>query len=859
MYEKIIGTLDGKRIEAKVVKKSIADLKDHVEEMHESDEWLNSTLENYQQRMAELEDVIDSQRKQYDVLRASIDEHRQQLGLKLTEIGKYEAEKSQYDRQLARREAMIKETSRRHKMRGYEVELDDALIKDFMERITKMARDQNLALERARGETREALQEAQSALNKVGERRSAINQSKDFAKQEMAANDKKAAAFQNELDGIDIDEGGIATLESAVEDVDAKLAKAKKDFDDASWDLKISEGNEKLRTLEEEGDKLNTELVESTRKASDVANLHFIKKELTDRQRGLDTMSAAHGERLSSIVGPEWQPKTVERDFQSVLEQRRTDLEDAERHRDGISRELEQVDFKLSTVREAVKKQRQAKRDCGKAIRDATGDEPEDYPEVLAQLEKNRDIRKGDVDGFANLRNYYGGCIKAAGENNVCRLCARPFRGDKDQSEFVSKLETLISQVGQQLVVDELKALEEELATAREAGASYDTYQRLSKTEIPELESERKTLESRREQLLVDLEEQEKVVNQRDGSKKEVEALSKTIQNIARYNAEIGNFDKQIKELAALHGDVDLSRSLEDIQAQLGSIGEQSRSMKRTMAKLTAEKERGRGQITALELESRDVKSKLTNAGYHLEKKGTLLARVEEFRTMNDKQREAIAQADKDAQDLVPQLAKAQTKYDDISSRGADKERELQQHATKLSDSVYQLRLADQEINAYLEKGGLDQLARCQRTVDNIEREVTRLEDEQKQVAVVINKATKQMDENDRTKRTISDNIRYRKSLAALETVSAEIAELEAKNAEVDRDRFVQEADKMSVRHRKLSAEEATKIGAMKSKDNELTRLINDWNTDYRDAAQNFKESHIKVEVCLSSALVGLY
>ncbi|KAI9816962.1 MAG: DNA repair protein rad50 [Thelocarpon impressellum] len=848
VYEKIIGTLDGKRIEAKVVEKSIKDLADNIKQMTESDEWLNSTLENYEKRMAELQSLVDQQRALYDTSQSRIEKHRQQLGLKLTEVGKCEAEKSHYDRQLARRKGLIKETARRHGIRGFDTEIDDDLIQEFMARIGKMARDQKQALERAREETREALRESQSTLNLLNERRSALNQSKDFAKQEIASNDKKAAEFQTELDGVDIDEGGIATMQAAVEAVDAKLGSAKQEYDAASWDQKIQEANDQLRTYEDSSNKLNTEMVENTRKAGDLANLRFVKKELGDRKRGLDTMVAAHGDKIAAVVGPEWQPATVERDFSSVLDLRKAEVTDAERQRDGVNRELEQVEFKLSTNRESLKRKRQTQRECGKVVQEAIGEQPEDYPEVVSQLETSRDIRKGDVDGFTNLRNYYSGCIKTASDNNACRLCVRPFRSNKEQSEFITKLEKLMTQVGQQLVVDELKGLEEELAKAREVGPSYDTCQRLSKIEIPELEAETKKLESRREELLAEIEDQDKLVIERESNKKDVEALAKTVQNISRYHVEIGNFGTQIGELSALHGEAGGSRTLEDIQEQLGSMNEQTRAQKKTLSRLTAEKERGRGLINALELETRDVKSRLANASYHLEKKGALVARVEEFRSMNQKQREAIQQAEKEMGQLTPQFAKAQTKHDDINSRGAAKERELQQEATRLSDSVYQLKSAEQEINSYIDKGGPEQLASCQHSVRSIEQEVSSVEEEQKGLTVAINKMTKQMDENDRTKRTIADNIRYRRSLTELESVNAEIAELEAKNAEVDRERFVKEADKMSVRHRKLSAEEASKIGAMKSKDNELTRLLNDWQTDYKDAARNFKESHIKVE-----------
>lgn len=45
---------------------------------------------------------------------------------------------------------MVKETSRRHNIRGFDQDLDDDLIQDFMQRLNKMYKDQTAALERVK-------------------------------------------------------------------------------------------------------------------------------------------------------------------------------------------------------------------------------------------------------------------------------------------------------------------------------------------------------------------------------------------------------------------------------------------------------------------------------------------------------------------------------------------------------------------------------------------------------------------------------------------------------------------------------------------------------------------------------------
>lgn len=852
VYEQIIGTLNGKRIEARAKKESIEDLSKYIHLMNESDEWLASEFDKYEERMSSLGAHIATELARHEQLNKDMEKCRQQLGAKMTEAGKLEAEKAQYERQLARRETMIKETARRHNMRGFDTELDDSLMQDFMFRLAKMARDQNLNLERVKRETREELQKAQTALNHLGERRSALLQNKDHAKQEISSNDRRAAAFQAELDRIEVDEGLKATLNSAIEDVESRLKKAKRDYETAAWDERIKEGNEALRSLEGESEDLNQKLIQSTRQAGALAKLEFLKKELKERKTSLQTMTETYGAKIAGIVGSNWQPTSLEREFQSVLDEKRDAVAEAERQRDGVNRELEQVEFRVKSCRDSVAAKSKELQHCTDRIRETIGEEPDTYEEAVATLESDRDIRRGDVDNFKNLQNYFVECIKAAKEKSVCRLCERSFDSKKEYTAFLGKLETLISKTGYQTVLEELNELEEELKRARDVRPSYDSYQRLSKSEIPSLNAEMKKLEERRESLISQVEDQDIIVKERLDALKDVESLQKTVQNITKSNVEIQRLECQTQELMLQRKGTGTSQTIEEIQEQLVALTGKSRSVKSSINKLISDKESARAQITALELELRDLKTRLTDASHQLEKKYSLVARVEEFRATNLTQQQTIERTERDIEGLAPQIAKAQTQYDDISNRGADKERELQQEASRLSDSVNQLKVADQEINTYIDKGGHNQLARCQREVEKLREEIGQLEAEQKQVAVEINKAQKQRDKNDETKRTISDNLRYRRDVRALQTVEAEIAELEAKNAEVDRERFVREADKMGLKHRKLSAEEATKMGAMKSKDDQLLKLLEDWNTDYKDAAQNYKEAHIKVEVWIT-------
>ncbi|KAJ5570061.1 uncharacterized protein N7459_009491 [Penicillium hispanicum] len=846
-YAQVLGALEGKRIEAKSIQATIDNLKRHLVELDDSDEWLESTLEQFETRQIQYQQQEEAQKENYMELKERIERTRHRLGLKQAENGRYENDKANFERQVQRRQNMINEVARGNNIRGVDDSMAQADIDAFMQKIRRFLREQNQALERVKREAQKELREVQEALNEIGQRRSALQESKNSARRQIATNDQEAATYRGKLNEIDVDEGVQAVLEAKVEDITSNLENSKVRAKNASWDREIQDTNAQTNHLEDENSKLNAELIESTKKAGDLARLDHLKKEIKDRERGLQTLKGAHGDRLAKVVGQDWQPQTLERDFQLVIDDESKKVADAERNRDGVSRELEQVEFKLKNARKNLTQRQKELNNCLKEINEAVGAEPSEYPDIVKDRQAQYDLARKDADQYAGMGEYLNRCLDAARRTKSCRTCQRSFRNEKELQNFTTKLEALVAKAleGDD---EDLKRLEEDLEAAREASAAYDSWVRLSETDIPEMEREEQECETQRGHLLDELEAHDRTVDEKSERRRDAEALTKTVNTIARHDFEIKNLTSQIEELSTKQQDVSVGRTLEDIQEEISANNEKSREFKKTLSRLTNEKEQTRGEINKLELHLRDVRSNLDNTKFQLEKKADLLVRIEEYKKLNAHQREAIEKADRDIENLTPELLQAQARYDDISQRADARERDLQHEITRLSESIHQLDLANDDINSYNERGGSRQLERSQQELSDIEEEISKLEAEQGEITREINRISAQLKDSENTKRQYSDNLTYRQATRSLSSVLEEVEQLEAQNAEVDRGRFKQESERWTREHNALAAKQASKMGEMKSKDDQLMQLLADWNTDYKDAASKYKEAHIKVE-----------
>ncbi|KAI6861675.1 hypothetical protein KC318_g20948, partial [Hortaea werneckii] len=251
-----VGELNGKRIEERTKQESVESLRTDLNEMDESDEDLQRMLSQYEERVQHYEDDLDSQKTQYQTLNGDIQTARSEVSSKEREVGSYEAQAENYRRQEENRKQLVKETARSHNVRGFDIDLDDGQVRAFMDRISKMARDQNAAFERAREETKEELQRAQKVLNDINEKKSALNQRKENAKQSMNTYDGKVRKLQDEGRNLQVDEGNKAHLEATLRDTQGRLNAAKTKIADEDYDGKASAAEVELAKLDDRKEKL---------------------------------------------------------------------------------------------------------------------------------------------------------------------------------------------------------------------------------------------------------------------------------------------------------------------------------------------------------------------------------------------------------------------------------------------------------------------------------------------------------------------------------------------------------------------------------------------------------------------------
>lgn len=853
-FLQIVQNLGNKREQLEYRQDAVTELKQTFDELPDDDSSLENALEQYEQSMDRYREEAEQNKSQYSGLQQELAGSRKNLSAKLSEQGKHESDKDKYERQVKGRMEMIQEAATTHGFRGYDENLTDQHVKSFNEKIQKLLSEKKRDLERLQKENAAELDKATGVITELEGRKAARTQDRVSAKQRIGAIEKRTSILQNEYSQIDVDEGAKAILDGQLEDIGARFNRAQTEMEKANWDKQISDENDKLWQLESENEKLGRELVECTRLASERAQLDYRKKEVADRKRKLETLSTTWKPKLSAAIGGDWEPESLEPNFQTVFTQQNKSLQEARKSLDQTKQKQQKVEYRLKNSKESQESKTREAEKCKQQVLAALleirdGAIVDDYEDEVKSVEQQVEDLRNDLSLFDALVDYYNKCKRMLDSKKKCLLCERHFDDGQSASleRLGKKIEKNLDPKGKVDTEKDLKEAMASLESLRSVRSSYETYERLTK-ELPSIREECKAIESEYDALERQLEEHESRVSSEDERVRDLDDLSKTVSSISQLVRDIMDSESQVDRIMSQQMSGGATRSADEIHELQASIGEQMRGLKNRISKLTADRQRTKDQLSSLELERSELRNKIGRAVGQLDKKNDIQNQIQTLKDDMAHQRETIQRADEELEKVEPSIVDARSARDETLRRGRAKEQVIVDERDVIANSVSEIKMLDNDIQDYIDRGGPSNLASNQRAIAALEKSIANTEKDIADLTVRANKLKQDIDSGDRKKKNISDNLNYRKHLRQLEVLRREIGELEDRNAHEDYERLQSEARGLENQSNRLLAERGSVMGTMKTKDEELGRLLQEWEMDYKDAKHKYRESHIRVE-----------
>ena len=834
---------------------NVEELRESIDMMTEEDDELQRALEQYESRLGRLQADIDQKSSDYRGLQGEVNKAENDLNLKLGEKGRLQSDKDKYERQLHTRVEMIQAAARTHEIRGFDGDLNDEQVQLFNGKIQGIFNSKKKEHEQLQGRMSQEADAANKGISELENAKNAKASERTFAKQKKAENDRKVKRLQTEMDSVKCDEVLIDRLESDRVSLNDRYQQAQAGLASNDWDEKIRETQKELRELEQQGDDLNSELVNCTRLASELAQLDLRKTEARDREASLNNLTARWSKMLDEQVRSGWEHGSLEADFKAKFTARTAVLNEKKEACDQLQQKLKQVDYKLSEASRQHQRLADGKTSSEKAVLDVLKETVEDasavsidaYEEELEDLEANKMELEKDLSLFDHMKSYWTQAQTCLQTKNKCHMCDRPFDEDRAKSKLVAKITKHLNDESKAELEQEFRDVDKKLERLRAVRPKHDTALRLGK-ELPASEKAIDEAKREREDILAKLEVADK--HRREASEKSeaLQSVSSVVSEITQLFRAITDAKEQIEQLERSQrqsggstrtpGEVDEARTI---------CMEETRKVKKRLDNMSADRQRSRDLVSSLELESSRLDGKIAQAKQLMDKKRDLSDEIKALREDNHTQDARISEIDAQLADLQPRIDAARAQRDDALATGRKKAERIAEERDTVARTLNQLKIIEDDIQDYLDRGGESNLASIERSIQNFQQSLTRLKGEMEELMKRINSEKEELSQGDWKKKNIRDNLKFRENVGVVEKLAEKVKHLESENAEQDYDRLIAEAKKYERRINVLAAERSETIGKSRATDNNLNQQIELFEQEYRGAEEKFRESGIKL------------
>lgn len=851
----IINELENLENQFKFRQDSVKELRDSIDMMPQNDDELKKALDQYESTLNRLKGCIQEDSTQYYALEGKVDETRRELNGKLSEKGKLESDKEKHERQLQTRIEMIQHAAAKHVIRGFTNDLGEDQVSAFNEKIQSLFNNKKKEHDKLQNELARAADEAGAKISDLEGKKSSLTSQRTFAKQKRTENDRKVKRLQTEADSVECDEGHINILEKNTATLEERYQNAQNDFSQGGWDEKIQSGKSELGVLEKTTEELNSELVNCTRMSSERAQLDLRKKEMKEREGNFESLLGTYSGRISKLLKRDFDIESLGSDYKAVLAQQTSTAKETKAKCDALQKELDQRDFELTDARKRQANSFETKSKYEQSIMKVmkeVAETPESatIDNFSAELESVEDAKadaERELTLFDEMKNYYEKAQTYLNTKNKCRLCQRSFSDDLSKSKLMAQIAKGLSEDQKKDLEEEFHVAERKLAKLTAVRSDYEALVRL-KSESSKIKREVEEAQDRRDGKLRQLEAAEEAHNKVAEALTEVESISKSVSEITQMYVDIEESREQISRLQSQSQMNGTGRNADEIQNAQSANSDKLKEIKKNLETLTRERQRTLDLIRNLELERSENKNKLTQARQQMDKKAALYHDIKASKDDNRKQDETVSTIDQDLKALQPQIDAARGQRDAELERSREKARLVAEERDAVAQTLNKLKIIEDDISDYVRCEKASALASAEQAIKSLQQRHESHKAEMSEIMTRINSQKEHLAQEDRRKKNINDNLRYREHCRTLDSLEKKIKQLRAHNAEEDYDKLMREAKDYEDKESLLTNHISSIRGTVGAKDETLKTLWENHETFYKGAEEKYRTTKMNVE-----------
>ncbi|KIM43207.1 hypothetical protein M413DRAFT_444016 [Hebeloma cylindrosporum] len=829
----------------------------HLAEVKSKYQEVPGSLEELQSRADHFEDRINVQKEKKRQEQAKKDDIEEEIGSLLNNQrdlverkGRLLGEAEEQRRRISQREQEIREIGDAYDIKGFNYSpLEREKVLEFLSRLGDVQRRHHLEFEKLQNELKikdEDYYDKVRALDKqLGDQRS----QKQRLREQVAERQDKINTTEKILEDLQSLPGTLRNLQSDIEDKKARLQKLKANINSAQYDSRLAEFAKKARELEDERERLNTELQGLSLQADSRARLELKRGEVKSKTMEIQTTLDIANIKFKSLTGQESNADTIEHDVdQLYLEKEKDQLKLNSEHK-IINGKLQKADLDLGHLKTQLAQKKKELKALDTKLRDAL----EHHATLDAAIKESAeevDGRKGWAGKYSGTSSVYQSLLSEGKENRVCGACNRPMN-DKELLVFEKNINDALKKTSPENTATFKQELEDwtaELNRLQRLRPFEISQNQLKLKEIPALEKEIAEKESMHPEISTAAEEIGEKLDVINRQVKDILTLKQQSATIARLQKEVDRANQEIDQLEASLSTTGSTKTAEDVQNELSQLTGEIRKNDRESKALSAEAERqarmSREQENGLhkvELEERDLVNKLRDK--------------DRYEEDMEKMRQEIATYLSQQKEIDTRISEAQAPLNALKEGHKRVQRDLNlkiAEAQRLSEDLNKAadRLSDtnKNVERYVKEKKARALEDCSMRLEQCDIQHTELQNQVEVCREVISSIDKEINESGATISNLRDNIIVQKLNLDIANTQSEIDSYDMEEAAKARRNYEDKYEPAKRKEDKLSEvchQLTGEIGAQKA---QLKSLENDLK-EFKDVYKNYTDQLIRVKV----------
>ncbi|GAB2295676.1 DNA repair protein rad50 [Dionaea muscipula] len=762
-----------------------------AEENEDTDEELREWKTKFDQRISRLDIMIEKLKRENVDIDTQSSFLKESINSYIWDISKLQMEAEAHTSLKHERDSTIQKLFARLNL-GHlsDAPFSNEVSLSFTSRINRRMMDLERDLEEKKKANEVEIEAARERFMNADHRCNDIEaqkRAKAQIKSEIARQIEKKEAERDSYE-LQISNINLSHMDERERSMKAELERKSKQLNDRQFNSIISQKRSELSTIEQQIKSLNREKDVLAADSEDRVKLSLMKTDFEGRQKKYKKIMDDHKEKIRGILkGRLPSDKDLKKEITQALRATEMEFDDLYSKSREAEKEVSTLQIKIQEVNDNLCKYQKDMEARRKYIQsklqslDQQSCAIDSYQQVLDKAKEKRDVQKSKYNIADGMRQMFAPFERVARAHHVCPCCERPFTAE-EEDEFVKK-----QRVKSASSAEHMKVLAMESSTADSLFQQldklrmvYEEYLKIEKDTIPAAEKQLAELNEELEQKSQALDDILGVLAQVKADKDAVKSLVQPVETADMLYRETQTLQKQVDDLTyKLDFRGQGVRSLEEIQYELKALENSKDSLSSEVERLTDEERYMKDDISSIMLRHSalmEEKGKVANALSAAKKV------EEELQSLWEQKGEVVLDEKHLGEALGPssrEKEKLQNDYKDLKDR-LNREYEQQVEVQRSYQwEVEELRKLDTKIKEYYDSGKGERLKELQEKHSQSQSELQSCESKKQGILVELNKNEDLKRNQDQLRRSIDDNLNYRKTKAEVDALTSEIESLE--------------------------------------------------------------------------------